>query len=382
MTIPGLGSGYWTVASYGYPSPFGGARAREAWARFESFCAAGSYRLLKDELFDSLGLSSHATESWKSAFEKLGLLYVLPGSDVIVLTPAGVQLLKAGRAGDEVAFAWVGLNVLFRIPVGGWRRTDGGGVASNVLGYRFVHAAILDLDDQLWFEELQILTHMASATQAPLAVQAIRELRADPSRVEPKLETGNRYNLTRQVAVHASLNYLVLAEGAMTNPYGRATKALILTSKWRETVQLALSIHASTDACSSGGSFVPRVPTAVASFADEVEYFEYVGASVPPRSAVEVMAPVTTVMGGETVRILTIGQSIVRTTAQTVSGPIAELCSLARGDRVILTDDEQNTYKVEDKELIDPTHVKVTIRSAKPIIDYGVVIELLGGSQK
>ena len=380
MAIPALGSGYWSVASYGYPSPFGGTNAKEAWARFEAFAAATSYSQLKDDLFDTMKLSSNATESWKSAFEKLGLLYVLPASNAIVITRAGSQLLAAGHAGDETEFAWVGMNTLFRIPVGGWRRTGGGGVESNVLGYRFVHAAILDLDDRLWFEELQILTHVTNVTQLPLAVETIEQLRADPSLVEPQLKTGNPYNLTRQVAVHASLNYLVLAQGSMANPYGRFTKPLILTSTWRETVLAALSVDATTDACSSSGSFVPRMPAAPTSFADEADYFAYVGAPVLPRSATTGAAPVTATIGGEVVRVLSIGSTIARPTADTVTGPIAELCSLARGDRVILTDDERFTYKVEDKQLLGATAVQVTVRPAKPIIDYSVVIAVLGGA--
>src|SRR5436305_13370664 len=113
------GHDYWLVNSYSYPSPFGSQHAVTAWRTLRSFTEFRSYDELKRAWsggLDGRRIDPHTVESWKATFEEFGLLYVLTGSDRIVVTPAGEQIIAAGDAGNKTDFVWVGLNALRRYP--------------------------------------------------------------------------------------------------------------------------------------------------------------------------------------------------------------------------------------------------------------------------
>ena len=61
-----------------------------------------------------------------------------------------------------------------------------------------------------------------------------------------------------------------------------------------------------------------------------------------------------------------------------IKGPVAALCQLARGQRIVLSHDERWTYIVEAKDLVDAKAVRVRIRRGRPITNINVLKALQG----
>lgn len=336
---------------------------------------------------DSRHLDHAAVESWKATFEEFGLLYVLTGSNQISITPAGHQIREAAERGDKAEYAWIGLNLLLRYPLRGARGSRRGAHKdSDLLLYRFLYAALLDLDGYIWWSELErILCRVFQSTEALDAIADIQMLRDNPellSKVQlPVPQTkGGFYNSLNQVAGHAGMNHFLLGqENTESPPYGvtERKRRHFIRKEWQGLIRRALSNNLSTDQCASGGSAIARLPSAPV-LPDEHSYFAYLGATVPAMS-LSVTSPISAIeLQGERVFILSSGTHYNVQSETIIFGPVLALCQLAKGQRIVLSHDERWTYLVQAKELIDANSVRVQVRRARPITNIAVIRSLQG----
>ena len=382
----------WRVNSYGYPNPFGGARSREAWEMFLSFTQHASYAALKDrwEHGPEHPVSPNSVESRKATFEEFGLVYVLAGIDEVHVTPGGYQLLDAAAAGDEQSFAWTGLNLILRYPLSGvpGRRSRGDLFhESDLLLYRALHALFLDLDGYIWQSEFfRVIARAFSRQELATALEEVRRLRLTPGDMgaHPDPGGGATYNALNQVMVHGSLNHMLFTSERLQSPYfpGDKENRWYLVDEYRNVIDLALGAgHAAIPAgCLVHASHIDRLPAAP-SILDEAEYFDYLGAEVTPlnEAATTTLGAPAVAYGGETVYLLTVGVHCDREGSGLVRGPVAVLCALAPGQRVILSDDLERTHIVDGKQLAGDA-VEVAIHPARPIHDPEYVARLFEGT--
>ncbi|MDE2823870.1 MAG: hypothetical protein OXK79_10240 [Chloroflexota bacterium] len=333
-------------------------------------------------------------ESWKAAFEEFGLLYVISRSDTITVTPAGKQFYDAVEANDRDDFVWIGLNLLFRYPLQGPPRGRSRSPAhseADLLPYRFLHSAMRDLGDYFWWTELErVLCQVFSTAMAPDAVDAVRDLRANPSRVEDyplpvDRREGAFYNSLNQVANHAGMNHLVLAQENEGEHYGpnETRRRHFINRHDISLVSAALGDTTSLTDCDVSASFVDRLPAAPV-FAEEQAYFDYLGAAVPSLAAAGAAAkPEAVAVAGDTVFVLKSGEhfeSVLEGDRErVVEGNTHTLCRVGRSHRVILSTDLDWTYLVVDKDLVGPTAVRLSLRRARPITNIEPIETLFGG---
>ena len=382
---------FWRVNSYGYPCFFaGGENSEEAWTTLLSFFEFTNYESLKtywDSRSAPRKITAHAVESWKATFEEFGLLYVESRSNRITITPAGTQLREAADRNDKAAFAWIGLTLLLRYPLRGPRRPKSNTHAlSDLLVYRFWYSALLDLDQYCWWSELErILCRVFRTSDAIDAIEDVKTLRTDPSLLS-KLDLpvsqkkGGFYNSLNQVAVHAGMNHLLMGVDYTESPYGKdeTSRRQFIRPEWLGLIRRALSDNVHTDQCSTGGLAAARLPAAP-SFGDEISFFEYLGARVSSLDAAPTSAPTSVALLGEKVFILNEGEHYSVASDTRIVGPVAVLCHLARGQRVILSHDQRWTYLVEQKNLVDSSRVVVSLRRARPISDMAAIRSLIKG---
>ncbi len=376
---------HWRVNGYGYPCFFSDREnAREAWSTLLTFFDFADYGTLKD-YWDSprapRKLKAHAVESWKAAFEEFGILFVESGSNKITITPAGAQLRDAAERDDRDEFAWVGLNLLLRYPLRGPRgRRSGAHQDSDLLVYRFLYAALLDLDGYIWWTELErILCRVFHTNEVADAIADVRTLRQHPELITQldmpvNQRQGAFYNSLNQVAVHAGMNHLLLGSDRPECPYGvtEPKRRHFMHKDWSGMIRKALSHSGEFDPCGISGLAVTRIPAAP-DFADEVEYFEYLGAAVTSLRAHVSPTLSTAELKGERVFLLSKGAHYERLDETHISGAIEYLCQLTGGQRLILSDDERWTYLLEQKSLIDANNVKLRLRRARPISNIALL---------
>lgn len=390
---------FWRVSSYGYPNPFNpDAKSQNAWDTFLSFYQNDkeSYSSLKaywESPEAPHNLDSHTVESWKAAFEEFGLLYVISRSNTITITPAGRQFYEAVEQENKQDFVWVGLNLLFRYPVHGPPRGRSKSPAhgnADILPYRFLYSAMRDLGDYFWWTELErILCGVFSTSAARPAVDAVRDLRANPSEIEEyPLPVDNReggfYNSLNQVANHAGMNHLVLDqenEGELYGPNESRRKHSIKRD-YLSLVSAALGDPTSLTNCVDSAMGVDRLPIAP-TFTEEQAYFDYLGAAVPSLLAAGATAtPKAVVLAGNTVFALRSGEHFesvsVDDQQRIVRGDTLTLCRIARNHRVILSTDLNWTYLVVRKDLVGPNAVRLSLRRARPIINMEPLETLFG----
>jgi hypothetical protein len=85
----------WPTSHVGMLHPFGLKHARDRWNDFVRLARAGLSGTDYNGAKKLFSVSHQQVETRKSLFEELGLLYVAEGSDQIILTPVGKQLLRA-----------------------------------------------------------------------------------------------------------------------------------------------------------------------------------------------------------------------------------------------------------------------------------------------
>jgi hypothetical protein len=391
---------FWRVNSYGYPNPFNSdPNSQSAWGMFRSFCDHdnASYTSLK-AFWDSSAaprkISSNSVESRKAAFEEFGLLYVISNSNTVRITPAGKQFFETAEERNEQDFVWIGLNLLFRYPLQGPPRSRSRNAAhrnADVLPYRFLYSAMRDLGDYFWWTELErIFCRVFSTSEAKAAVDAVREIRADPSKIAKyPLPVANRegafYNSINQVAVHGGMNHLVLSQDNESEHYAanENRRRHLINRQYLSLVSVALGDSAVPSECGGSAMYVDRLPAAPA-FTDEQSYFDYLGAPVPNVSSLSATAePQTVTLAGDNVFVLKSGQHFEEISTgvleRQVVGKTHTLCRVARSHRVILSTDLMWTYLVIGKDLTGPDTVRLSLRRARPITNSEPIEALLGG---
>jgi hypothetical protein len=385
------GADYWLVNSYGYPSPFGSSKAVTAWNTFLSFTEFHSYDALKaiwNTGRDGRRIEPHTVESWKATFEEFGLLFVLSGSDHVVITPAGRQLVAAGSDGDRVQFGWVGLNALLRYPLRGGRTPRSPAYEnSDLLLYWFFFAALRELGNHFWWSELErVLSTVFTRAAGREAVELVKQLRArtvdiDSLSLPVDRTAGAFYNSLNQVVVHASLNHLLLGKASDEAFYGdNPERHQWILQEWLPVVDLALGGVGPDTECLERRTLLDRLPAAPEFGGDEPAYFEYLGAEVPPiPTGSDSATPLREIIfEGGAVAVLAEGDNYESVDATRIRGSISSLCKLASGQRIILSGDLLFTYIVEDKQRVPGDAVEVTMRRARPITNPGPIQSLLG----
>ena len=379
---------FWRVGSYGYPTPFAGTeRADHAWQMLTSFANAKKYSQVKGYWESGAAqrvVDPHAVESWKTTFEEMGLLYVIAGTDIVVVTPGGAQLFKAAGNQDERAFAWVGLNLLLRTPLR-WIRGPRAKrfEDSDLLLYWCLHASLRDLRNHLWHTELvRVVIQLIRAADAPTAIQSIEQLRSSPGKaaglVLPAADPRTLYNYANQVVNHAGLNSTLLDLLHGRSPYQPNERMIRIPERWIGMVDLALG--GSPSECTDAHRFIDRMPSVdEAVFESEEAFFDYLGAPVPAESSVSTQ-PAWISLGGEQVLLLRAVDYAFEEELQRITGPISSLCQVATGKRLILEHDLTRTFIADAKQRLSDGSIAVTVRRARPIVDRGPIEERLGAN--
>jgi hypothetical protein len=115
---------------------------------------------------------------------------------------------------------------------------------------------------------------------------------------------------------------------------------------------------------------------------DEEGYFEYLGAAVPSLGDAAAAHVGTVTLEGDSVPVLQLGRHYQQVSAAAIQGPVAVLCRLMEGQRLILSHDLSRSFIVQAKELTDNGQVLVSVRRARPITSVGPIRELLGNSDE
>lgn len=311
------------------------------------------------------------------------MVWVPSGSDQIRITPAGIQFRAAAEAGREEEFLWIGLSLLLRFPLRGPRRAKGPlHASSDLLPYWFLFAGMRELHGYIWWTELtRVIAQVFRFDEAPAAIDSVRALRDGRAAVDdfPRVaatEEGAPYNSLNQVFVHAGLNSALITIDRIDSAYTRHERKHWLRDDYVYLVDRALGSAIKGTECDETADLVRRMPRAP-TFGDEDAYFTYLGAEVPAMPSATETAT-TIVMGGQVVRVLRVGRDCQRDGPTEISGSVTVLCALAREQRVILSDDLERSYLVEDKQR-RAGGVTVRLRRARQISDSEVVRAVLEG---
>ncbi len=383
---------FWRVNSYSYPSFFSdNDKAREAWSIFLTFFDYTAYDELKNWWDLGQGgrrLNPSALESWKATFEEVGLLYVISRSNTITITPSGRALKEFADANDINGFVWTGINLLTRYPLRGPRRTRSelhGN--SDLFLYRFIYSAILELDNYLWWSELErILCRVFSTDQAQDAISDIRLLRKHPDKIRDlslpaSQRKGAFYNSLNQVSNHASMNHLIFETIREHTPYkdyleGEPDKKIVIRDEWLPLLKKALIAEKPGALCVSGGSYAGTLPK-FQGFDSEDEYFNFLGAPVVGYQSSSTTPLGSISLNGEQVIHLIEGENYSNFIGLSITGPQSSLCQLSRQQRVILNSDQRWSYLVTDKKVVSPSEVTIQLSRARPITNYNQILKLL-----
>ena len=358
---------------------------------FLTFFDYTAYDDLKDWWDSGQGerqLNPSALESWKATFEEVGLLYVISRSNTITITPSGKALKEFADSNDINGFVWTGINLLIRYPLRGPRRARSElHGSSDLFLYRFIYSAIIELDNYLWWSELErILCRVFSTDLAQNVISDIRLLRNNPDKIRDlslpaSQRKGAFYNSLNQVSNHASMNHLIFETIREHTPYkdylaGEPDKKIVIRNEWLPLLKKALIADKPEALCTSGGSYMGTLPK-FQGFDSEEDYFNFLGAPV-----LEYQSSSTTPLGsinlnGEQVIHLVEGKNYSSFSGLSITGPQSSLCQLSRQQRVILNSDQRWSYLVTDKKVVSPSEVTIQLSRARPITNYNQILKLL-----
>ncbi|WP_345870267.1 HNH endonuclease signature motif containing protein [Shewanella algae] len=281
---------FWRVNSYSYPSFFSdNDKAKEAWCTFLSFFDFEKYDKLKAYWNSNKSprkLNPSALESWKATFEECGLLYVITRSNTISITPVGYKLRELAESDDINGFVWTGVNALIHYPLQGPRRARSElHGKSDLFLYRFIYSAIIELDNYLWWSELErILCRVFSTETAIDAINDIKNLREEPEKINhiplpAKQRKGAFYNSLNQLCNHASMNHLIMETVREETPYkafseGESDRKIIIRPQWLPLIKRALMNGIKN--FNDDENIIKSLPT-YEKFDTEEEYFTFLG---------------------------------------------------------------------------------------------------------
>jgi hypothetical protein len=155
----------WKTSSIGFPNFFRGDGASHQLADFYRRMADATSRGVRyKEAKKLFPISAHQVETKKAAFQEFGLLYVVPHSDVISITPVGQQLLQFVRRPGNAEQARRNVLLLLAhslsryqfdnpLPIGGNRNREWA-VSTDVLPYLAGYYLLRRLNGILTVSEL------------------------------------------------------------------------------------------------------------------------------------------------------------------------------------------------------------------------------------
>jgi hypothetical protein len=383
---------FWRVNSYSYPSFFSdNAKAEEAWEVLSSFLEYEEYDKLKEFWTSPKAprrLSPQALESWKATFEECGFLYVISRSNKVTITPAGKNLFEFANVENKNEFVWTGLNLLLRYPLKGPRKPRNAYQGnSDLFLYRFLFSALIELDNYIWWSELErILCRVFRTEDASSAIEEIRELRKVPSRLlDIELPVFQRkgafYNSLNQVANHASMNHLILETNKVHSPYSdfstdEANKRISIRPEWLGLIKKALIAENTKTLCHSSGSYINALPSCPM-FANEADFFNFIGAKTLTYDESHNQTLIAIEFNGEQVHYLIEKEHYTKVNPNKIIGQQNTLCQLSKGQRIILSSNEKWTYFVLNKTVRDHLSVEVTIRRGRPISNFNLLKDMI-----
>lgn len=230
------------------------------------------------ELFPNL---DHAqVETKKAAFQEFGLLYVVPRSDIVTLTPLGkqvYQLIESGKLTNRRRILYALAHALARyqfnnpLPVGGNRYRERAS-SSDVLPYLVCYYLLLKLEGVLTESELRGVVFGLQYMQSVRAIEAEIQLRrqskmpfSDLACLPSDSRTSN--NLRIYFCSHLSLDGEIL-HTTEADYYGSRELAYELTEFGYELIESVLDENWS--GWRDGNSLVPTAKP----FSEITKYFE------------------------------------------------------------------------------------------------------------
>lgn len=274
----------WFTSFIGYPNFLKKqGRSYELGQAFATFADASLSGLSYSESKGLFPDIDHAqVETKKAAFQEFGLLYVVPRSNAITLTPLGKQVYgliidKQTREKNRRTIVLSLSHALARyqfnnpLPVGGNRQIDRA-QSSDVLPYLACYYLLLKLDGILTVSELK---------GAVFGLQAMADLRELAGKIRNQRKQGTAFpelpslpanertadNLKIYFMAHLSLDGELL-ETTTANYYGIEEQAFELTQFGYELIESVLSVQ--WPQWRSTSSSIPKAKT----YRDIADYFE------------------------------------------------------------------------------------------------------------
>jgi hypothetical protein len=249
----------WFTSFIGYPNFFQesgrGAELAKAFFTLAEAAQAGlPYHRAKEQFSD---LDPHQVETKKAAFQEFGLLYVVPRSNRLTLTPLGHQVLELSSDTDRaqrnrrtilLALAHGLSRYQFNnpLPVGGNKAAFRARArSSDVLPYLACFYLLHKLDGILTVSELRGaifgLQRMSSLRDLERLIRKQRIL-GTPFRDLPALPANRRTadNLKIYFVSHLGLDNEILMLSAIPGPYGGQDQILELTKLGHEITESVL----------------------------------------------------------------------------------------------------------------------------------------------
>lgn len=280
----------WRTSFVGYPNFFVDAGASGELADvFIKFADAAERGVSYSDAKSLIGVSSHQAETKKAAFQEYGLLYVLPGSDKLAVTPLGKQVRALAKQGFDRDSRRLLLVALARglaryqftnpMPVGGRAALalDPIDLRPYLAAYYLLH----ELDGVLTKSELR---------GCVFGVQSMAELAGVAERIRGRRASGQpfpdldglpsdprtRENLRIYFTSHLGLDSQILQANHHPALYGGEDPAYELTGLGWATIAAVLDIEW------PGWRLPETAPPRAEEYADTVTYFSSgVGAPYP-----------------------------------------------------------------------------------------------------
>ena len=253
----------WFTSFIGYPNFFKhsgrGAELATFYSTLVDRTQAGETYSKAKKAFPDL---DHAqVETKKAAFQEYGLLYVKPRSDVVTVTPLGLQVVKYMKQGvktlpEQRRLLFCLARALARyqfnnpLPVGGNRGRERA-EQTDVLPYLACFYLLANLDGILAISELRgHIFGIQKMSQLRRAVSRIRvrRLSATPFPDLPSLPKNPRTadNLKIYMVSHISMDGELLKHNTRANIYPNPEEVVELTAVGREIVEAVLDSEWST----------------------------------------------------------------------------------------------------------------------------------------
>ncbi|HEY5548787.1 MAG TPA: HNH endonuclease [Coriobacteriia bacterium] len=247
----------WRTSSIGYPNFFAAeGKGAELASAFMVFADAAVTGVPYSQAKALTGVSGHQAETKKAAFQEYGLLYVVPRSDALTLTPLGLQLYNLVKKGIDHDSRRIVLAALARglarsqlsnpLPVGGRQALSEAPV--DVLPYLACYFLLHKLDGVLTKSELrghvfgiERMSDLAASVDAIRHRRTLGEPFPDLDALPP--DAGTRENLRIYFVSHLGLDAQILHANYHPALYGGEDPAYELSELGYETTAAVLDLE-------------------------------------------------------------------------------------------------------------------------------------------